>query len=105
MPDNPDNARVPHSPDICYWRQEKTYVLAALQDIQNRMGRFESKFEDFIGKVAVVSVQGDELLELKKTVGLSREEIAVLKVKASLLGVASAAALELVFSLLRYFKT
>lgn len=118
-PQQPPQVMTPHGPDVCFWRQEKGYVMKAIEDLGDRIGdldkktdaRFKSledkldKYVDAVAKAsALAGAQGTEVGELKKSMSLSREEIATLKVKASLLGVASAAALEIVFVLLKQLK-
>jgi uncharacterized protein YdcH (DUF465 family) len=93
--------------------------MKAIEDLGTRISdmdkksdaRFKSleekidKYVDAVAKAsALAGTQNTDVSELKKSVSLSREEIATLKVKASLLGVASAAALEIVFVLLKQLK-
>lgn len=93
-----------HGADVCFWRNEKSYVMDALRDLSDKLGRLEGKIDTFTQIAAEAKVQGEEIGEMRRSLSLSREEIATLKVKASLLGVAAAASLEIVFLIVKQFK-
>lgn len=98
------SGNAPHGADICFWRNEKAYVMSHLQDLSDKLSRLEGKIDVFVQIATEAKVQGGEVGEIRKSLNLSREEIAALKVKASLLGIAAAAFLEIVFLIVKQFK-
>lgn len=89
--------QIPHDAAVCFWLREKSYVLSAFDDLKERMASMEKKLDAVSASLADTKAQGRALEGLEEKMSLSREEIATLKVKASLFGVGAAAALEVAF--------
>lgn len=95
---------VQHGPEGCYWLREKEYVFKQLKAIEDRIERMETKLDTYVDTAVTTKMHEKEIDSLSEKVGISLEEIAALKVKASLLGIGSAALIELAFVLVKNYS-
>lgn len=81
----------------CAWLQEKPYVLDQLRRLESKQDQFDKVQDELLKQIATQATQGKAVEKLEQSMNLSREDIASLKVKASLIGVGAAMVVELVF--------
>jgi hypothetical protein len=99
----------------CPWQTEKPHIMNAISGLRSTVEKIEEKLDErhqdlsdklgaLVTSVAQSSSQRAKVDDLERSMTSSREDIAALKVKASLIGLMSAAILEVIFLAVKQFK-
>lgn len=94
----------PHDASNCVWVREKEYITTALEDLKDAIKSVDNKVDKYRDAVSDVVGQQKQVDALEDKMSVSREELSALRVKVSLLGVAAAAAVEVLFALAKHFQ-
>jgi hypothetical protein len=90
--------------EYCAWMREKEYVTRDIKEIKESLKGFSAKLDDYHSNVLAMGNQNKQVEALETKMSLSREELATMKVKMSLMGVGAAALVEVIFVLARHFQ-
>lgn len=84
-------------PDYCSWLREKDYIVRDIREIKEAVKEANAKLDSYRDVVLGLSNQNKQVEALENKMSLSREELATMKVKMSLMGVGAAALVEIIF--------
>lgn len=90
--------------EFCVWLREKEYVIGDIREIKNSVKELQEKLDSYHTLVVGLGNQNKQVEALETKMSLSREELAGMKVKMSLLGVGAAALVEVIFVLAKHFQ-
>lgn len=92
------------SPDYCVWLREKEYITDDIREIKEAVKEANAKLDSYRDIVLGLGNQNKQVEALENKMSLSREELATMKVKMSLMGVGAAALVEIIFVLAEHLQ-
>lgn len=99
-----DNCPKGSPQENCFWLREKEYVSREIRDIKVAVKELHDKLDSYRDTVLGLRNQGKQVEELENKMSLSREELATMKVKMSLMGVGAAALVEIIFVIAKHLQ-
>lgn len=91
-------------PDHCIWIREKEYVVGDIREIKEAVKEANRKLDSYRDIVIGLGNQNKQVEALENKMSLSREELATMKVKMSLMGVGAAALVEIIFVIAKHLQ-
>jgi hypothetical protein len=88
----------------CIWLREKEYVVSDIREIKVAVKEANAKLDSYRDIVLGLSNQNKQVEALENKMSLSREELATMKVKMSLMGVGAAALVEIIFVIAKHLQ-